>query len=108
MAVREFKTAKKSYKNTPAQRIRVAIIVAVVAVFAATIFGCILPNYTAAADYEEQIAQLEREKAAVDADNEEISYSLDNEMELFEKIAREDRGYCKPGEKVFYGSSFGE
>ena len=28
--------------------------------------------------------------------------------EYFEKIAREKYGYCKPGEKVYYKSSFGE
>lgn len=108
MAVREFKTPKKSRKKTPAQRVHIAIAVAVVALFAVTLFGVIMPNYSAAAEYDEQITQLEAKKAALEAESEEISDSLGNEMELFEKIAREDYGYCKPGEKVFYGSSFGE
>ena len=30
------------------------------------------------------------------------------DKEYFEKIAREEYGYCKPGEKVYYNSSFGE
>lgn len=108
MAVKEFKAAKKGYKKTPAQRVHIAIVIAAVALFAVTLFGCIMPNYSAAAEYEEQIEQLEMKKAALEAESEEISDSLGNEMELFEKIAREDYGYCKPGEKVFYGSSFGE
>ena len=108
VAVKEFKAAKKSYKKTPAQRVRLAISVAVVVLFAATLFGCIIPNFGDADDYGEQIAQLEMKTAALEAESQEISDSLGNEMELFEKIAREEYGYCKPGEKVFYGSSFGE
>lgn len=108
MAVKDFKSAKRGRKKTASQRVHIAIVVAVVALFGVTLFGCILPNYSAAANYEEQVAQLEMEKAALDTESEKISDSLENEMELFEKIAREDYGYCKPGEKVFYGSSFGE
>lgn len=108
MAVKEFKSAKKSHKKIASRRIRLAVVFAVVALFAVTLFGCILPNYSAAAEYEEQINQLEVKKAALEAESEEISDSLENEMLLYEKIAREDYGYCKPGEKVFYRSSFGE
>ena len=108
MAVKEFKAAKKSRRKTASQRVHLAIVIAVFSLFAVTFFGCIMPNYSAAAEYDEQIAQLEAKKAALEAESEEISDSLENEMELFEKIAREDYGYCKPGEKVFYSSSFGE
>lgn len=108
MAVKEFKSAKKSHKKIASRRIHLAVVFAVVALFAVTLFGCILPNYSAAAEYEEQINQLEVKKAALEAESEEISDSLENEMLLYEKIAREDYGYCKPGEKVFYRSSFGE
>ena len=108
MAVKEFKTAKKSRKKTPTQRVHIAIAVAVFAVFAVTLFGVIMPNYTTADKYKEQIAQIEAQKIALDNESKEISDSLENKEVLFEKIAREDYGYCKPGEKVFYSSSFGE
>ena len=42
--------AKKGYKKTPAQRVHIAVLVAVVALFAVTLFGCIIPNYSAAAE----------------------------------------------------------
>ena len=108
MAVKEFKAAKRSHKKTASRRVHFVIVFAVFALFAVTFFGCILPNYSAAAEYEEQIRQLEVKKAALEAESEEISDSLEDEMMLYEKIAREDYGYCKPGEKVFYKSSFGE
>ena len=108
MAIKEFKAAKRGYKKTPAQRVRLAISVAVVVLLATTVFGCIISNFDDVDDYAEQIAQIKRETAALEAESQEISDSLGDEMELFEKIAREDYGYCKPGEKVFYGSSFGE
>ncbi len=108
MAVKEFKAEKRSHRKTATRRVHIAIAFAVVALFAVTFFGCILPNYSAAAEYDEQIEQLEMKKAALEAESEEISDSLENETELFEKIAREDYGYCKPGEKVFYSSSFDE
>ncbi len=108
MAVKEFKANKRSYKQTASRRVHLAVVFAVIGLFAITLFGCVLPNYSAAADYEEQIRQIEDKKTALEAESEEISGSLENEMMLYEKIAREDYGYCKPGEKVFYRSSFGE
>ena len=108
MAVKEFKVVKGTRKKTPAHRVHIAIAVAVIAVFAVTLFGVIMPNYSAADKYKEQIAQIEAQKAALDNESKEISDSLENKEMLFEKIAREDYGFCKPGEKVFYSSSFGE
>ena len=108
MAVKDFASAKKSRKRVRVQKVHILILVAVVVLFSVTVFGCILPNYASAAKYDEQSAQLRNEMVAFDAESEEINGLLDNKQELFEKIAREDYGYCKPGEKVFYSSSFGE
>ncbi len=108
MAVREFKAAKKGLKKTPAQRVHIAFAVAVVALFVVMLFGCIMPNYSAAAEYDRQVEQLEIKKVELEAESNEIIDSLENKDMLFEKIAREDYGYCKPGEKVFYSSSFDE
>ena len=106
MAVKEFKAAKKSYKKTPAQRVRLAISVAVVVLFAATLFGCIIPNFGDADDYSEQIAQIEMKTAALEAESQEISDSLGNEMELFEKIAREEYEKYKPIQDKTYRSDY--
>ena len=32
----------------------------------------------------------------------------ENHDEYFEKVAREQYGYCKPGEKVYYDSAYGK
>ena len=42
-------------------------------------------------------------------ENEELKRFLEdkNHDEYYEKIAREQYGYAKPGERVFYDSSFG-
>ena len=108
MAIKDFESAKKSYKKAKPHKVHILIFLAVAVLFSVTLFGCILPNYASAAKYEDQIQQLNNQMAALDAESEEISDSLDNKENLFEKIAREDYGYCKPGEKVFYSSSFGE
>ncbi len=108
MAVKDFESAKKSRKKAKPQKVHILIFVAIVVLFGVTLFGCILPNYAGAAKYDEQVEQLNIEKEALDAESREISDSLDNRQALFEKVAREEYGYCKPGEKVFYSSSFGE
>lgn len=108
VAVKDFASAKKSRKKFRPSKVHILIAVAVVALFSVTLFGCILPNYASAAEYEEQTSQLKNEMAALDAESEKISDSLSDKEALFEKIAREEYGYCKPGEKVFYSSSFGE
>ena len=65
----------------------------------------------------ELISQLESAKITpcdlknlIDKESAEIQEILDEENhdEYFEKIAREEYGYCKPGEKVYYNSSYGE
>ena len=42
-------------------------------------------------------------------ENEELERFLEdkNHDEYYEKIAREQYGYARPGERVFYDSSFG-
>ena len=69
-------------------------------------------------DYCVEMLEEEKQKAAAESmpsagelpTPKEIKEILDEEDhdEYFEKIAREKYGYCKPGEKVYYNSSFGE
>ncbi len=108
MAVRDFASAKKSSKRFRPSKTRILIVVAVVALFGVMVFGCILPNYAKASEYKEETAQILDNKATLDSESTMLLDSLDHQDELFEKIAREEYGYCKPGEKVFYSSSFGE
>ena len=108
MAVRDFASAKKSSKKFRPTKTRFLIAFVIVALFGVMVFGCILPNYAKASEYDDQTAQLLNNKAALDAESTQIDDSLNNLDDLYEKIAREEYGYCKPGEKVFYSSSFGE
>ena len=81
------------------------LIVAFVGVIAV---GCIL-NYAQAANNKNKITELSNEVSEVKSENEELERFLEDENhdEYYEKIAREEYGYAKPGERVFYDSSFG-
>ena len=82
------------------------LIVAFVGVIAV---GCIV-NYVQAADNNRQTAEIEQQIATINKQNEEKEHFLEeeNHNEYFEKIAREEYNYGKPGERVFYDSSFGK
>lgn len=108
MAVRDFASAKKSSKKFRPTKTKIFVFCCIVAFFSIIVFGCILPNYAKAAEYKQEAAQLLENKADLDEESTQILDSLDHKDELFEKIAREEYGYCKPGEKVLYNSSFGE
>ena len=67
-------------------------------------------NYVRAAEYNREAAEIENLAESVSEESAEISETLkeENHQAYFEKIAREEYGYCKPGEKVYYNSSYGE
>lgn len=111
MAIKNLDEARKQQKKLNRFRPKkssVALLAAIVILFGITVFACIVPNYTAAAEFEEEKAALSAKIAELEEESIEISKSLKDEDALFEKVAREEYGYCKPGEKVFYNSSFGE
>ncbi len=108
VAIRDFESAKKSSKKFRPGKTRIFIFFAIIALFGVMVFGCILPNYAKASQYENETAQIRTDIENLDAESAEIVDSLDHQDDLYEKIAREEYGYCKPGEKVFYSSSFGE
>lgn len=111
LAIRDFSEAKKQQqknKKLHISKVRVALAALIVAVFGITVFACVIPNYAAAAEYNKEAARIESQISELNQESEEIKNDLKNQDELFERIAREEYGYCKPGEKVFYGSSFGE
>ena len=67
---------------------------------------CLLPQ---AANNNKEIEELSGQVEEMQSENQEMERFLDDENhdEYYEKIAREDYGYAKPGERVFYDSSFG-
>ncbi len=74
------------------------------------LFSQCVTNYVRAAEYNREAAEAESIATSVSEESAEISETLkeENHQAYFEKIAREEYGYCKPGEKVYYNSSFGE
>ena len=74
------------------------------------LFGKISSNYIKLGELKQEIATMEQDISKLDEESADIKEILDEENhdDYFEKIAREKYGYCKPGEKVYYNSSFGE
>ncbi len=108
LAVRNFSEAKKARKKELKTVHLIMIFVAVV--LTTLLFSQCVTNYVRAAEYEREAAEIESLATSVSVESSEISEILkeENHMAYFEKIAREEYGYCKPGEKVYYNSSFGE
>lgn len=74
------------------------------------LFGKISANYIKLGELNKEIEAIDKEIEQLDKESAEIKEILDEKDhdDYFEKIAREKYGYCKPGEKVYYDSSFGE
>ena len=74
------------------------------------LFGKISANYIKLGELNKEIEAMQQDISQHDEESAEIKEILDEKdyKEYFEKIAREKYGYCKPGEKVYYNSSFGE
>ncbi|MBQ8503645.1 MAG: septum formation initiator family protein [Clostridia bacterium] len=111
MAVKDFNEAKKQHKKVKKfkpHKVQIAMFIFAVFAIGIAVVGVIIPNYVAAAQYSEEASKIESQITALSEESAEITKSLDNKDELYEKIAREEYGYCKPGEKVYYNSSFGE
>lgn len=111
MAIKNLDEARKQQKKLNRFKVKkssIALLIAIVLLFSITVFACVLPNYAAAAKLNEEAENLRTSIAEMEKESDEIARSLEDEDKLFEKIAREEYGYCKPGEKVYYNSSFGE
>lgn len=105
MAVKQFVPKKKEKKL---KKHSVAFILLFVLCVGLVITGCIV-NYAHAAENNAQVAALSQKCEEVKAQNDELEHFLEdkNHDEYYEKIAREQYGYAKPGERIFYDSSFG-
>lgn len=107
MAVRSINQAKPKKKKLRKAHYLWIMLVAVTVVFA---IACIAQNFIEYKQTQKEIADTNAEIVALDVESDEIEsiLSQDDHSDYFEKIAREKYGYCKPGEKVYYNSSFGE
>ena len=86
----------------------VLLILVILAFVGVIVAGCIM-NYAHAANNNKEIADLSKQVEAARIENETLEHFLkdDNHDEYYEKKAREEYDYAKPGERVFYDSSFG-
>ncbi len=107
MAVKSINDAKP--KKKPIRKFHLLWILLLVMGFM-VLFGKISSNYAKLNELNKEIAAIEQSITDLDKESDEIQEILDEENhdEYFEKIAREEYGYCKPGEKVYYNSSYGE
>ena len=83
---------------------RSLLLVLAILVFVCVIaVGCIL-NYASAAQNNRKAAQVSEQCSEIQAENEEMKGFLDEENHdaYYDKVAREQYGYAKPGERVFY------
>lgn len=80
-----------------------------VIVFVSVIAVSSIMNYRTAREYQAQAAQKEKEAQEKLEENEALERRLNEENldEYIEKIAREQYGYMRPGERVVFDSSFG-
>lgn len=107
MAVRNINEAKRPKRRV--HFVKYIWIVIVVLIIASGISKYYV-NKVKTREMRQEIEQVQTKIDDLDAQSTEIKEILDDDdhLEFFEKIAREDRGYHKQGEKVIYGSSYGE
>lgn len=107
MAIRNINEAKPKKKAFRKVHVLWGVLIVCAVVF---VFGRLALNFAELDEIKDEIAKVNLEITQLDKESAEIQAILDDEThdEYFEKIAREEYGYCKPGEKVYYNSSFGE
>lgn len=112
MAVRNIDEARKQKAKKEPKKLSKThmIMIAAMVVLFGTAIGICAVNYIEAAEYKEQVSRISEEAVQISEQSAEIKETLkkENHDEYFEKVAREQYGYCKPGEKVYYDSAYGE
>ena len=95
--------AAKTVKNRKRSVILTVLFCALVCYFLATFFSL----QTKVRAQEREVAQLQKTYQQQIDDNNELQRLIEegNESEYIEKIAREQYGYAKPDERVYYDSS---
>lgn len=112
MAVRNIDEAKRKQNKKESRhftKTHLIMAAAMIFLFGTTIAATAV-NYAQAADYDKQISEINEAALQLSQESSEIAETLkeENHDEYFEKVAREQYGYCKPGEKVYYDSAYGE
>ncbi len=90
---------------------KVNVILAFILISASVIgYSVFRSNMQKAEELNKQVAEVSQEISQMEQENAQIKEILedDDHYEYFQEIAREDYGYCKPGEKIYYNSSYGE
>ncbi len=107
MAVRNISEAKPKKKRFRKVHFLWVILIIGAVVF---VFASLAQNFIELGQIKDEINEINQEITELDKNSAQIQEILDDKTheEYFEKIAREEYGYCKPGEKVYYNSSFGE
>ena len=107
MAVKSINDAKPKKKTLRKSHL-LWILIAVMGFM--VLFGKISLNFIKLNELNKEIDAISQSITELDKESAEIQEILNekNHDEYFEKIAREEYGYCKPGEKVYYNSSYGE
>ena len=111
MAVKDINEARgKQRKNALGNHTIVSVLITVLflVLTVVTLFGYAIPNYIAAGEINSEVEEYCSDITALSEDSSRLAEELENKDELYERVAREDYGYCKQGEKVYYDSSFGE
>ena len=106
--MKELLVLEKRATNRKVNKHSVLLILLILAFVGVIVAGCIM-NYAHAANNNKEIAELSEKVSAAKQENETLDHFLKdkNHDEYYEKIAREKYDYAKPGERVFFDSSFG-
>ena len=84
------------------RHLRTLLVIAVALLFVHDVFGA--NGFLAMRRAQMQVAQLHREIVELDAENRRLAdevKALKSDPDLIEKIAREQMGLARPGEKIF-------
>ncbi len=107
MAVKDIKEAGKKKKR---RYITDYFWIAVVAFFVVGLITSVISDARHTSDINSQLAAVNAEITEVENQNDEIREILEggDYLGYIEKIARENYGYCSPGEDVYYNNLYGE
>ena len=102
-------TKTRAPQAKPPRRKHSFLLILLVLAFVGVIAVGSIMNYKQAADNNREAAQKSAAYEDMVAENEELERFLQekNHDEYMEKIAREQRDYARPGERVVHDSSFG-
>lgn len=99
---------KKDAKKQKSRRSLIVVLLGCLLVLVASFVS--IRNFSTAFENKKQIDSINNQIESYCSENDKLESFLDDENhdEYFEKVAREQYDYAKPGEKVYFDSSFGK